>query len=144
MDYIQTNFGVDSSSRFPFKARTHRQHGTHSHRRDWSAYPRLGWRRHEWQVVSHRCRWNDMLHADSNFSRFRWLGDSVDHDQRPRQPMTSYLRPVVIVCFPFVFEISTSYVFGFRYDLAISDWTIRLLWHGTDRQTDKQTDTGFA
>jgi len=35
MEYMSTDFGVDSSSRFPFRARTNRQ----TDRRDWTPYP---------------------------------------------------------------------------------------------------------
>jgi len=38
--YMRIKFVVDSSSRLPFRARTHRHTHTHSHRRHWSPSPR--------------------------------------------------------------------------------------------------------
>jgi len=40
-----TKFGVDSSSRFPFRVRTHTYPHTHiqSHRRYWSPIPRISY-----------------------------------------------------------------------------------------------------
>jgi len=41
VDYICTNFCVDSSSRFPFRVWTHRDAHTQNHRRHWSLYPQF-------------------------------------------------------------------------------------------------------
>ena len=43
MDYIWAKIGVVSSSRFPFSTQTHQQTDRQSHRREWSAYTRLGY-----------------------------------------------------------------------------------------------------
>jgi len=44
---MSTDFGVDSSSRFPLRVRSNRQTNRHTDIRDWTPYPR-------WRLYSRR------------------------------------------------------------------------------------------
>ena len=47
MYYMSTDFGADSSSRFPFEARTNRQ----TNRRDWTLYPTPAVIQPAWEMI---------------------------------------------------------------------------------------------